>query len=154
MSQAQSSSKHSQVDSWLTETQNKVSKPSRESQSYCLSLLKFKLTGHAAAETQNKVSKPSREGQSYCLLLLKFKLTSHAAATIKPRSVRMKAPNGNKQSTAAKVPASVPKAMRKGQLLADVFSFIGHLLHFPAMFPVIDPNKSSSESVSGNDMSY
>ena len=123
MSQAQSSSKCSQVDSRLT-------------------------------KTQNKVSKPSREGQSYCLSLLKFKLTGHATATIKPRSVRTKAPNGNKQSTAAKVPASVPKAMRKGQLLADVFSFIGHLLCFPAMFPVIDPNKSSSESVSGDDMSY
>ena len=79
-------------------------------------------------ETQNKVSKPSREGQSYCLSLLKFKLTSHAAAAIKPWSVRTKAPNGNKQSTAAKVPASIPKAMRKGQLLADVFSFLWHLL--------------------------
>lgn len=123
MSQAQSSLKRSWVDSWLT-------------------------------ETQNKVSKPSREGQSYYLSLLKFKLTGHATATIKPWSIRTKAPNGNKQSTAAKVPASVPEAMRKGQLLADVFSFVGHLLHFPAMFPVIDPNKSSSESMSGDDMSY
>ena len=48
----------------------------------------------------------------------------------------------------------LPKAMRKGQLLADVFSFVGYLLHFPAMFPVIDPNRSSSESVSGDDMSH
>ena len=43
----------------------------------------------------------------------------HATATIKPQSVRMKAPNGSKQSTAAKVPANVTKTMRKGQLPAN-----------------------------------